>query len=755
MISVTPDNRRPPLSEVFPPFGSDLAARGNALEVRVVRSPYARAAVGAFDTAVARRQPGIEAVLTAADLPGVRVLTGDWAGLPVLADGEVVHYGQAIALVAALTTEAAGRALDALDIPYQPLPPVTGLEEAVALHAFHGDAVSVTRGEIGTAMESATRRLTHTFEMKGQEREFPEPGWAQAEPDGRGGLEIITPCAHSSALHAVLADVLRLPMSAIRLSAPAHSACPASDPLPTLHAALVAHACGRPAWIRQSPEEHRLLAPRRPGIRVLLDAGYDESGGIIAFDATLFVDAGCSPVGAEALLSGILQHLDGVYVFPNVRLSVRLCRSHFPPRGAGIGDLAARAQVVVEELIARVARSLGILPEIVRQRNLAVPQPEGESGSGPVSAGGVAVNPEAMIRLWRHTLKQSDFGVRRKEVDAWNARNPLVKRGLAAVPSKLGLGDARTGTARSAATVQIYPDGSVRVFSDADTAALRAEVVATVVEGLGARPESVQVVPGATGSGCPDLAVLAANDAASRLRGDLLPLIMRIFRENGATEVLPENLQFSPGRIADRLDPNLGFPFESLVAFVLVQGAGLSATGSAAVQHFGLPFFGYLYGTAVAEVEVDSFTGESRILRADLFHEAAVSSVEIDAAALGLRASFIEALGWMTSEIPSRISEGAITGGQHTTGALVPGLDEAPLDFRSEFLESADRTGDAAEGGHSLAISVREALRDAIGSFGGGVGAPLVDLPVPAPPEAIYRLIQQQRIAVASASTSA
>jgi len=737
--------------DAVPVFGSDLAPRRGALEVRVVRAPFSRARIAGCDAGAARAIPGVLVVLTAADLPAGRILTGDWPGLPVLAENEILHFGQAVALVAALTPEAAERAIESLAVVYQPLPPVLGLEEAVALHSFHGDTVTVARGDTVAAMEAAAHTFAHTFDLGEQARELPEPCWAHAEPDDRGGLRLTTPCPPSASLLAALSSVLGLPMSALHVAVPAHSACPAGDPLPTLHAALVAQASGRPAWIRVAAGEQRLLAPRCPGMRAVLDAGIDERGGIVAIDMTVFIDSGCVPVGGEAVLAGVLHHLEGAYRLPVARLAARLCRSHLPPSTGEIGELAARAQLVIEGVVARIAHVLDILPEVVRQRNFPLPAAETEAeGSGAASLGGVPLRADAHVALWKHALRESGFASRRKELDDWNARSPLVKRGLAAVPSKLALGDGRTGPRHASAFLEVCPDGSVRVLSDAETPVQREAVVAAVVAGIGARPGSIRLAPSSGGRGCPELAAGAAADAGRQLRERLLPLIMRIYRENGATDVLAENLRFSAGRIADGIDSNLGFSFEGLVAFATAKGVGLTAAGTCGTPSAGLPFGGFLAGTAVAEVEVDSFTGELLLRRVDLFHESTHPVADARSAAARWRSAFMEGVGWLTTEIPPASAEGHFLGSPPAFAPLVPGLDEDPLDFRVEIVPAAEGGGTCAVGGQALALGVREALRDAIAAFGGGAGAPFVDLPVPASREAIFRLIQQQRSAVAA-----
>jgi xanthine dehydrogenase large subunit len=160
----------------------------------------------------------------------------------------------------------------------------------------------------------------------------------------------------------------------------------------------------------------------------------------------------------------------------------------------------------------------------------------------------------------------------------------------------------------------------------------------------------------------------------------------------------------------------------------------------------GRPFYYYVYGAAVSEVEVDGFTGDSRLLRVDILEDAGTSlSPIVDRGQI--EGGFIQGAGWMTIEELLWDAQGRVSTAGASTYKL-PSWSEMPAEFNVDFLERAAEPGvvfgskAVGEPPLMLAISVREAIRDAVAAFGNG--GP-VALPLPATPERIFFAIRRAR----------
>jgi xanthine dehydrogenase large subunit len=160
----------------------------------------------------------------------------------------------------------------------------------------------------------------------------------------------------------------------------------------------------------------------------------------------------------------------------------------------------------------------------------------------------------------------------------------------------------------------------------------------------------------------------------------------------------------------------------------------------------GKPFHYFTYGAAVSEVEIDRFTGMHRVLRADLLQDTGDSfSPLVD---LGqIEGGFIQGAGWLTLEELVWDERGRLATNGASTYKL-PSWTEMPAIFNVAFLERAGEAGvvygskAVGEPPLMLAISVREAIRDAIAAFGNGG---IVELDSPATPERIFGAIQRAK----------
>jgi xanthine dehydrogenase large subunit len=163
----------------------------------------------------------------------------------------------------------------------------------------------------------------------------------------------------------------------------------------------------------------------------------------------------------------------------------------------------------------------------------------------------------------------------------------------------------------------------------------------------------------------------------------------------------------------------------------------------------GRPFYYFAWGAAITEVEVDGFTGMYAIRRVDILHDVGESiSPIVDVGQI--EGAFAQGAGWLTQEELVWDHAGALRTGNASTYKL-PSLGECPPIFRTKLLTRAAQPGvvmgskAVGEPPFMLAISVREALREAIAAFAAeGRRGPVV-LDAPATPEAVFWAIEQVR----------
>jgi xanthine dehydrogenase molybdopterin-binding subunit B len=320
---------------------------------------------------------------------------------------------------------------------------------------------------------------------------------------------------------------------------------------------------------------------------------------------------------------------------------------------------------------------------------------------------------------------------------------------------------------QAGALVLVYLDGTAQVNHGGTEMGqgLHTNITAIAARELGLAPEHVRVmatstdkVPNtsATAASCgTDLNGAAVKNACEIMRARLAPVAARLLREKTGRAPSPAKLFFADGMVCDRKRPEATVSFEDVVRNAYLERISLSATGYYATPEIhwdraagrGKPFHYFACGAAVCEVEVDGFTGMTRVLRVDILHDAG-ESINEGINAGQVEGGFVQGMGWLTTEELKWDDEGRLLTRSPDT-YKVPTVGDAPLVFNVTLLKNSAQKGviygskAVGEPPFMLAISVREAIRDAVAAF--GLPGNDVPLPVPATCEAIFMAIQKRR----------
>lgn len=738
-------------------YTDDLAGRFTGLlHAWPVLAPHAHAMVAALDATPALDEPGVAATLTATDVPGVNQ-SGITRHDEPLFPSEVMHHQQPVAWVLAETLEAAQRGTARVRVDYRPLPPILTIDEAIAAGSFHAGPLRLARGDAEAAMAASPHRFTGELRIGGQEHFYLETQCAIAWPDESGGVTIRCSTQHPSESQAVAAEALGMPrhlvtVECLRMGGAFGGKETQANPWAAI-AALGAWKTRRPVRVRLTRSLDVALTGKRHPFLARYRAGFDDDGRLRGFAVHLYSDGGWSLDLSEPVLWRAMFHLDNAYFLPAVEATGFVCQTHKTSQTAFRGFGGPQGMLVIEDALDLAARRLGLAPEVVRQRNFY--------RAGQTTHYGQPVKDAARIStIWRQLLKSSRFARRRAATSAFNAAHPHRKRGIAITPVKFGISFTTTFFNQGGALVLVYRDGSVQVNQGGTEMGqgLFTKIRQIAAEKLGLPLEAVRVMPTRTdkvpntsasaASASTDLNGAAVADACGRILARLAPVA------GAMLGCPPEAVRFADGRAGERGDQVLSIPFREVVEAAYRQRIPLFAEGSYRTPgiHFdqktgrGQPFHYYVYGAAVSEVEVDGFTGEHRVLRADLLEDVGDSiSPVVDRGQV--EGGFVQGLGWLTLEELLWDAQGRVATGGASTYKL-PSWTELPPEFHVAFLERAAEPGvilgskAVGEPPLMMAISVREAIRDAIAAFGPGGAVPLDS---PLTPERIFWAVEKAR----------
>ncbi|MCA0243006.1 MAG: xanthine dehydrogenase molybdopterin binding subunit [Proteobacteria bacterium] len=743
------------------PYTDDLPELAGTLHAALGLSPLAHGRIVALDLDVLRALPGVVDVFSAAAIPGRNDCGPLLHDDPILAGeaGATLRYlGQPVFVVLAETRDAARRAAArAKDvIRCEPLPP---LLDPLQAHAAGGQYVlppmTLKRGDARAAIAAAPQRLHTRFAVGGQEQFYLEGQIAYAAPTESGGLQVWCSTQHPSEMQLVVAHALQRPAHAVRVECRrmggGFGGKESQSAVFACIAALAADRLQRPVKLRPDRDDDFLITGRRHGFHFEIEAGHDDEGRILGAVCHLVSNAGHSADLSGPVMTRALCHFDNAYWLPHVELHGYSARTNTQSNTAFRGFGGPQGAIAVEHLMDLVARRLGRDPLAVRRLNFY-------GGAGrSVTPYGQPVDDNLIEPLVQQLEASSELAARRAAAARFNAASLVLKKGLALTPVKFGISFNVVHLNQAGALVHIYTDGSVLVNHGGTEMGqgLNTKVAQVVAHELGIAFEQVRVsatdtakvantsaTAASTGS---DLNGKAAQDAARQLRERLAALAAAQWGGDAAA------VRFSDGRVwlGERSQPFAELVNAAYLARVQLWSDGFYATPGLSWNREtlqGRPFYYFAYGAAVSEVIVDTLTGEWKLLRADLLHDAGRSlNPALDIGQV--EGAFIQGMGWLTmEELVWHPQTGALLTHAPST-YKIPTANDAPAVFRTALfdapnaVDSIHRSKAVGEPPLLLGFSVFFAIRDAVAAAAADPRAE-VPLNAPATPEAILRAVQ-------------
>lgn len=399
-------------------YVADLSSE-NMLHGAVVLSEHARARVLSLDTSEALSQPGVERILTAADVPGQRhvgLILRDW---PVfVAPGETTAMcGDILALVVADTRFHARQAAAKVRVDYEVLEPVIDATAALqagapAVHPNRPEAnlldvCRVQRGDVENALNDAAYVLEETFETQRIEHAFLEPEACLAVPQlddlGRQRLKIFSQGQGVHDDQRQIAEILNLEPSLIDVELVTNGGAFGGKEDLSIQGqtALAAYLLGRPVKTVLSRDESILIHPKRHPITMNYTIGADENGHLLAVRARMVGDTGAYASVGMKVLERAAGHSCGPYRVPNVDVEARTAYTNNPPCGAMRGFGANQASFAIESLMDTLAERVGIDGYDIRERNLLSPGDPFATGQLMTESCGVQQTLEAVKDVYK------------------------------------------------------------------------------------------------------------------------------------------------------------------------------------------------------------------------------------------------------------------------------------------------------------------------------------------------------------------
>ncbi|HNE15017.1 MAG TPA: xanthine dehydrogenase molybdopterin binding subunit [Rhodocyclaceae bacterium] len=743
----------------------DLPEMAGTLHAAPGLSTCARGRIRAMDLSAVRAYPGVRCVLTAADIPGENncgpILHDD----PIITGDLVEFYGQVIFVVAAETREAARQAARLARVEYAAEPPILDMDSAIAAESWVLPPFVMTRGAVEQAFENAPHRLSGAARLGGQEHFYLEGQISCAVPRESDTIHVFCSTQHPTEMQQMVAHALgwrshQVSVECRRMgggfggkeSQSAQWAC---------LAALLAVKTGHPVKLRLDRDDDMVATGKRHPYQYRWESAFDDAGRILGLRLEMASDCGYSADLSGPVNDRTICHIDNAYYLDAVALRSLRCKTNRVSNTAFRGFGGPQGMFVIETVLDDIARHLGLDALAVREANFYDVVP----GARSTTPYGMTVEDNVAPALVAQLADASDYGARRAAILAFNSSSPVIKRGLALTPVKFGISFNATHYNQAGALVHVYTDGTVLVSHGGTEMGqgLYTKVRQIVAHEFGLPLEDVRLsstdtsrvanTSATAASSGTDLNGKAAQAACQHIKARLAAFVVELVQ--GA--VAAEQVRFVDARVqvGEASAPLFDDSFAALVmrayrARIQLWDAGFYRTPKI---HFdpqtklGRPFYYFAYGAAASEVAIDTLTGECRVLRVDVLHDAGRSiNPALDIGQI--EGGFIQGMGWLTSEElwwrpdgpqAGRLMSHAPSTYKIPTATDLPDVFNVRLFDNANVEDSIHRSKAVGEPPFMLALSVFMALRDAVAAALPAGQSPRLE--APATPEAVLRAL--------------
>ena len=731
-------------------FFSDMSFP-NMLFAKAARSRYPHARIKGINTKKAEAIPGVVAVLTHKDVPGVNGFGIVVPDQPVLCHDKVRYHGDAVAVIAAETLESAERAAQLVEVEYEPLPVVSDPVEAMKPDApkVHEKGniqrhATVRVGDVEKAFSEAAVVVENTYRTGRQMHMFLEIEAGVGMLDEEGNIVLYVGGQSPYRDQMQVSRALGIKPEQVRvISTPVGGAFGGKEENTVqIHLAMLAMITKRPVKMVWTREESGTTGIKRHPMIVTMKTAADRGGRIVANQVRIVADTGAYASLGPTVLDVAIENSCGPYRIPNIDIDAYLVYTNNGVAGAFRGFGAPQVNFAVESNLDIIAEKLGMDRLEIRKKNVLR---EGDIGPfGYKLLGSIGIY---------ETLQKAERS------DVWRNRErykstpsaPWCKRGIAVTTAVKGFGFGALPDF-GAASIQITPtgkfvvgiscpeigQGAVTAYSQIAAEALHCDISDVYVASAdtllapdtGSSSASMALVRGGN-------AILAATPKMNDL---LLKTAAKIFGER------KEELRFKGSHVVSIRNPKKSATYAEIAQYMhrtssetkVVAGFNVPRVDKPVKGSLEIPHWSYMYASAVALVEVNTLTGATKVLKFFLSPDSG-KIINPQSYTGQCEGAIVQGLGFALTE-DTQIENGMVRTNNFTT-YIIPTICDIP-EIEVDPVETYEKIGPfGAKGLGEIGIIpvgsvVANALYDA-------TGARVFTLP--ATPERVYKAIREKK----------
>ncbi|CBW27630.1 putative xanthine dehydrogenase large subunit [Halobacteriovorax marinus SJ] len=722
-------------------FIDDRAFLKNEVVCGLMGAPIAHGRLKNIDISKALEVPGVLGIYTHKDLASNR-----WGAIvkeqPILVDDIISYESEPVCVIAAENYKAIEKAKQLIQIEVEEIEPILSLQEAIDREDFLSDEKKIARGNVEESFSNAEHTLEGFFENGGQEHFYLESHACAAIPLENNQIEVHSSSQHPSETQHVVAQSLGLSYHQVvcvvkRMGGGFGGKESQAAPFASL-VGLCAKKLKRPARLIISKDDDMKITGKRHPFKNFWKVAFDKEGKILGYRIRLFSNGGAYTDLSESILERAMLHSDGCYYIPNVEILGRVCKTNIHSNTAFRGFGGPQGNATIESVIEEIAHFLKKDSLEIREKNIY----QGDKLTTPY---GQIVDNNTLPELMEKIKESSNYLKRREEIEEFNKNSATHVKGLALTGTKFGIAFTARFLNQANALVNLHLDGTVQVSTGATEMGqgVNTKIQQIAANAFGIDASLVQVMPTSTeknhntsptaassGSDLNGMATLiACNKIKQRLasvfntlqKGEISPADeIEINSVEELDHIVFENSKVRDTKTSKEIDfkeliSTAYFNRVSMGDYAFYKTPGL---GFDKAKGKGQAFNYYTNGLAVSEVLIDRFTGETKVLRADVLMDLGRSiNPGIDMGQVS--GAFIQGMGWVTSENLTYSDKGVLLSHSPTT-YKIPSIQDTPREFNIDLIENntndvcVHRSKAVGEPPFLLGNSVWNAVKDAL-----------------------------------------
>ncbi len=708
-------------------YTDDISEPKNLLHAVIGYSNCSKGVIKKIDYKDVLSSEGVVDIITEKDIEGINDVGPIFKGDKIFTSKNIEYYGQPIFAVIAKTNNLAKKAALKVKIDLKISKPIVSIEEALKKKSFVLKPKHLTRGNIKDGFKKSDNILKGKLYSGGQDHFYLEGQIAMTIPQEDDNFLVYSSTQHPSETQQIIGKVLKQNYNSIHVIVRRiGGGFGGKETQSFLFAAITSIAAkklSKPVKLRVDRDDDMIMTGKRHDFLFDYEVGFNNSGEILALKIMMASRCGISPDLSGAINDRAIYHIDNAYFLPNIEINSYRCKTNTVSNTAFRGFGGPQGMFCIENIIENIAQKLNREASEIRKINFYKDKIKNTTHYG------MRITDNVIEDVFNKLIKKSNYKKRKIEIDNFNKKNKVLKKGIAITPVKFGISFTTTHLNQGGALVHIYTDGSIHLNHGGIEMGqgLMTKLALVASNEFGLNYENIKIsstdtekVPNTSASAASattDINGAAIVNAINNIKSGLNEFIYDYFKTNSKIKYENNFIYFDKRKIS----------FKELINTAYLNRIPLSSSGFYKTDKInvntktlqGRPFLYFTYGAAVTEVIIDKLTGENKILQVDIIHDVGNSINErIDKGQI--EGGYIQGLGWLTTEEVSWKSNGVLTTHSPST-YKIPTAGETPFKFNVEIYDRGfnkekviNRSKAVGEPPFMLAISSFIALKDAV-----------------------------------------